>query len=257
VWHWCHIDIQCSQISTEGSEKPHEESLEDAGSGRFCDWGLALGSSPSNAGFTVTLTSGVNPAAVITDNSAGPPADLNPATNAILSVLSYAGYNITLSSSTNTPGVGGMAQQTANTITVANVSGTTPLKIDVQATGYTLGSSTGLLTNSESTSLLSGSSSAAAFSTVNGGQPSPTVTLTGPTVSASGITTEGVALTPTFTLDSIMTLSNLAVGGTDNITWTTSVVAPAPTDLMLLLSSSPALGLGYWLRRRTLRAKAV
>jgi hypothetical protein len=219
---------------------------------------LLVVATPSNAGFQITFTTGAFTQTIV-DNTG---LDTNPAVNVIQANFTLDGYSINVQASTNTPGVGLNAVQTANSITVTNLSATNALVIDVQATGYNLGTNSGTLTNSESTSSLNSGATASAVSQVNGGQQSTAVTLVGPTVSGSGATMESVSLTTPFTLDSIMTLTSTPNTNANNITWTTSVAGtnippppiPAPTDLLLLISGSPALGLGYLLRRRMLRA---
>jgi hypothetical protein len=187
----------------------------------------------------------------------------------------FQGYQVTVTAQTNTPGgnvpgSGVEALQTANTITVTNLTGTTnPLLIDVFSNGFNIFPSGAnvVMTNSISSTELDPNSptdsTATAVSLLNGASPTPAATLNGSAAISNSspgnaATKENLTLvTVPFSLDSDLTLSNLALGGTANITWTTTVAVPAPAGLMLALSGLPVLSLGYWLKRRRVRLPAA
>ena len=227
--------------------------------------GAAILAAPTQAKATyeVILTSGTH-TLTITDNEVAPVLDTNPATNGIgFSDLSFAGYTIDFSGSTNTPAAGGLALQTQNTLTVtADTTAVSPLLIDVFANGYTLGLSPGMyalaVNNGISSTLLQGTASASALTEVNGGGAGLTTasaSISGPilppTTDSAGSPTLGTPLTANpFSLDSVLTINNLALGGSADITWTsTANVVPAPGALVLLASGIPVLA-GAWLKRR-------
>jgi hypothetical protein len=77
-------------------------------------------------------------------------------------------------------------------------------------------------------------------------------------ISADGSNgTSGVfpGTSPSYTVTNQLVLNNMLVGTTDNVNGTTTITAvPVPAGLVLLLSGTPMLGLGHWLRRRQVRS---
>jgi len=243
---------------------------------------IAVGASPARADFHVTLSS--SPASAQTTIFGNPGSEdfgntsttlINGREQIQITSFLYAGYQISVQATTNTPGgnvpgQGIVALQTANTLSVTNLSGATnPLTIDVFSDGFNIfpvGSQLIVSNSISSTELDPNSpinSSASAVSLVNGSSPTSPATLNGSAAISllspgSAGTSEVIVLGASpFNLTSRLTISNLALGATANVTWTTTVAAPVPAGLVLVLSGLPALGLGRWWKHRQTRMKAA
>jgi hypothetical protein len=230
------------------------------GSAIFNGTGLTAGGAGQAGTGTVTSTSSIL---------------LNGREQISINSFLFGGYQITVTATTNTPGgnvpgSGTVALQTANTITVTNLSASTnPLTIDVFSDGFNIfsaGTQVNIVNSISSTELDPNSptdSSASAVSLLNGGSPTLAAKLSGSaaiTSSAPGSasTNESLILgTSPFSIDSKLTISNLALGATANVTWTTIVSAPAPAGLRLALSGLALLTLGFCLKRRQVRFQAT
>jgi hypothetical protein len=225
-----------------------------------------------NAAYKVTLTSGVSTATINDDNVPAPGAtdytDVNPVANSIIFVTAtgpgpviFAGYTITFSGSTNSPATGGTAMVTSNTITVAaTAAATAPLVIDVLSDGFDLGLPPGsyelVVHNSVSTTnITTAGATASSVTTINGSISTAPATVTGITINdsdASPTLVTGPTALP-FSINSTLTISGLATGGTANVTWTSSVTAvPVHGALVLLATGLPVLGAAAWRKRRKL-----
>jgi uncharacterized repeat protein (TIGR01451 family) len=201
------------------------------------------------SGYSVTLTSGSSTATINDNNApAGTFADDNPAANSIsFSNISFAGYTITFNGTTNTPGVGGLAFQTSNTLTAtASALAISPLVISVFADGYNLGGgnpSSLIVTNSVSTTAITNAATGAAQTLVNGGGVGLTTTsvsVTGPTVLALSASSPPLITPPTaipFSLTSLLSISDLTVNNTANISWT-STAQPTPQPAIQIVKQT-------------------
>jgi hypothetical protein len=222
------------------------------------------------AAYNVTLTAGVTATANDNNVPAGTITDANVAANAIsFNNISFDGYTITFTGTTNTPGSGGLAFQTSNTITVtATAAAVSPLVISVFADGYNVGGgnpSSLRVTNSVSTTAITNAATGAAQTLVNGGGAglnTTSVSVTGPTVLALSASSP-LLVTPNtavpFSLTSVLTITGLTQGNTANLTWTSTAqsnVVPAPGGIALLLSALPVVGGFGWLKRRKTSVQA-
>jgi len=212
----------------------------------------------AKATYQVTLTSGSSTAVVNDNNSpAGTFSDTNVLTNFIDfgggGTVTFAGYSISFTGNTNTPGVGGVALQTSQTITITNTGGAAnPLTIDVFADGYLPGLSNPsklAVSNSISTSLITNGATGSATTLINGGGAgltTTTVSVTGPTISGSAQSPTLITIptaTP-FSMTSRLVISGLTTAGAQaNLTWTSAATTavPEPGSLILLACGLPVL----------------
>jgi hypothetical protein len=228
-----------------------------------------FGASSAQAAFLVVLQSGAS-TQVINDgdflDTAGDGSTIQIAN------LNFAGYNVSVTARTNSPGsvipgLGLAGRVTDQTVSVQNTGANSSLTVTVYSDGFLLGTGPGTLSNAVSGTALDvnspTNSSATSNSWINGSSTLPgvivpngtatgDVTIFGATVIGAGQTNEkAVVLTQPLSITNQLTISNLAVNGTANVTGTAIVTsAPAPGALVLALAAFPGLGLGAWIRRR-------
>lgn len=167
-------------------------------------------------------------------------------------------YSFQVNTNDSAPGINpaqGGAVLTQNTLSVtATTAPTADLVITVSDNTFTnfLPGAASTVKNSLSTTEID-AGTVSAFGFVNTqANATPSVSLTGPTLSGSASSSAGLPLGAgaTFTLGSVATIHNLGAGATDNITVTELAAVPAPASLVAAFTGLPLLGIGSWLRRR-------
>jgi hypothetical protein len=156
----------------------------------------------------------------------------------------FQGYAITFSGSTNSPG-GDNAILTNNSITVSG-GGSTPLVMTIVSTGYQSPTGPGTLITDLGASILP-TGTLVASSAIVGVGTTPDATLTPSNYKNGAETSVEVTLPSSYAVSNTITVSGLTYGKQDSFTLTSTVVAPAPPGLVMLVGAVPFFGC---LRRR-------
>jgi hypothetical protein len=206
---------------------------------------------PARASYTVTLSESGFADQTFTISAGGGSGTTGPQT--------IGQYSITVTTNDSAPGQNvaqGGSLLTQNSLVVTATSApTADLVITVQDTTFTNFGGPSLVKNSLSTTEID-AGTVSAFTYVNTtGNATPSVSLTGPTLSdkAANSLVLGLGAGATFTLGNQTTIHNLGSGATDNITVTSvaqTTAVPVPPGLTMGLLGAVTLMCLTWVRRR-------
>jgi hypothetical protein len=232
-----------------------------------------LCATPAQAAFKIRISDGINTVTAI-DNVQ------NDSSNTLGSIsytdtTSFNGYSIVVTVGTSkplAPNSSNLAFEdiaiTATFSTPSSGNFSNKLTVDLTDTGFNLNS----VNNTQLSATIGNNSSSSSISETFQAWVDPSNTEFGGIPNGGGGTTGTAQLTAgggdphnTSTVNwtgtdpfsmSTRTVLTFGVAGTASIDNNNRVVTPAPAGLLLLLSGSPMLGLGYWLRRRKTAAAA-
>jgi hypothetical protein len=217
---------------------------------------LSISATSARADFEIQLSEAGYGTKTITDGGSG---DVNPNTGAITYFGSFGTFSFTITTSESKPLIGSASnpQMDLNFLVNSSAAGTLTIMASdtdftpVPAGGFSLavgGTFNGPI--SQLTYQTFASSSNLDFGTSGPGSDSSEqmVIQQSPFSGTGYMSSDG--LSAPYSLTQVMTITATGAGGYSSGDLTLST--PAPSSLMLLLSSSPVFGMVIWLRRRRL-----
>jgi hypothetical protein len=218
---------------------------------------------PARAGFTLTLTNGSSTTSYTFGGAAV--AGFTQSSSGGFESIGFNGtignYVLEISSTLSNSGTGSLPATISVNAQNAIVSGTgaQTLVITASDSGFTVPPAglAAMTTGVSSTYIFQGSESVTDQSTL-ASTAGTLLTLNAGDSAVSPVTNLVTIPTSPYTLSNTLTING--TGGDGNIEGQgeTSVnTVPVPASMILVLSGAPALGLGYWLRRRQVRLVAA